>query len=413
MITRRLDRSAVVWSLLGGSLSLLSVEYLRLPLAGQSMPIPVLVLLAAGALMLVRAALGVETIASRLDGGTSRLLMSLALFWCWHLVAALRSGDLIAALSLHGKITLGMICFTILVLEAGRIRPHLERIWRLNFLVTCVVLVLLMYRYAVVFKLPFLGVAWDSPTRFGKNQLGWFLAASLPYLAAYWFTVAPLARIQLLVPVHALAWLYTASRGSWLCGGLGVGAALAAAAAVFGTRKAARRLLLGLLPLLIFGGLAWATLDLPVDLATLDLVSRLVSDEGSGTNSVSDAVRNERLDHHLGLFDREPLWGVGLLNAKGHDGVLSHNDYLTLMTDLGLLGLALFIIFLLQMVGAVWLNRSRHWTVLGAKGSVLSLACYLALINVFESPMFWVFAGLALVPVVATGRREASPGEVA
>jgi O-antigen ligase len=379
----------------------LAVDIFRIPAAGMKLPLPVLVLLLVFCVSLLRALLGISSLVPKVPGKAVFLCMTCAVFWLYHLGSAMRAVDLSVALVNHLKLTVGMLCFVIIIFSTSFLAPRFDKMWSVHFIVASLLLLALMYRYAIVFGMPFLGIDWDSPTRFGKNQLGWFLAATMPYMLSFYLSRSGGHRMLIPLQIHVLAWLYTASRGSWLCGFVGCLIALFVLRRQIRFPVFVKRLALLAIPLVLLGSLAIAVFDLPINMQSLDMMARLTTSSGQGSNSVSDRVRTEMMDRHLEIFEEQPIVGQGLTNSLSGHEILSHNDYLYLMTDLGAVGLLLFIAFLFAIISVAWSRAPEHWCSAAALGSVVSIVCYLSLINVYTSPMFWILLGLAAVPALA------------
>ena len=225
--------------------------------------------------------------------------------------------------------------------------------------------------------------------------VAWAIAMSSPPRAARrWLAWAGLAA---LVPLF----VNTFSRGAWIALGL---AFLVYAAA------RDRRLLL-VIPV-VAGLLTWLAPQLFQRFFEADL-----SDPSASTAAHRLVIWNSA----LALFAQSPLFGVGFgvgnwqagLSAYGY-GVTIHNDYLRVLVDAGLVGMAAYLLVLttlgLQLVGAIRRARSVEARIL----ALVALAVWVGLLaarateNVLTNPpiqlYFWALMGLAI------GGAAASPG---
>src|SRR6266540_2469004 len=96
-----------------------------------------------------------------------------------------------------------------------------------------------------------------------------------------------------------------------------------------------------------------------------------------------------------------PLVGVGLTNTQSLSG-LPHNDYVSILGDMGVFGLGLFGLILYAVYKCCWPRRRSQadvwWVSLGTHAVLVALVVFFNTIDKFYTVQtFWLFAGLALV----------------
>ncbi len=393
-------------TVLGLTVPLLAVGGLRVPVGSDGIPLVVCALLATAGLFSVRHAFGRVSIAEMVGTDSALLAVALLAFWTWHLFAATRAIVFGPAMVEHAKLTVGMVCFAVLLGSRRLISGNIERLWGTCIVVSAFVLAALMFRYAFVFGMPYLGNDWALPTRFGKNQLGWFLAVTMPFVLVNF--ACSNRGWKFLVPtvIHVLAWMYVASRGSWVCGTLGTVLALCFARGMGVTRRALGRFVLLATLLLCAAGAVLSLVDLPVKMADLDIVTRLMDGGSLSPAQHSNKLRWDLIKHYTELFEQSPLIGIGLRNSLYSGGYVSHNDVIAILAEQGLLGIGLFSLVLTLAIRSIFASPRRQWSSLASRGASVSMLCYLLLINAYASPMFWIL--LALV-MVSSGERAPCP----
>lgn len=185
----------------------------------------------------------------------------------------------------------------------------------------------------------------------GANHLGAFITHYCGFLFGLFLVDENRKRKMLylasaLFGLHPLFFSY--SRGAYL-GALAV-------VAFYGLVK--KRSLLALIAALV---LAWQTL-LPAT-----VVERIsMTETQSGEIEESAAHRLFLWNHAMGLFENNPLFGVGyggfgFTVPEGEKLTDTHNFYMKMLSEQGLVGITLFALVLLKAFGSGWsLYRSRH-----------------------------------------------------
>lgn len=403
-------------AVLGLTVPLLAVGTLRLQVGGDGLPIIVCVLLAGAGLFGLRYIFGTVSIADSLGADARFLALSMLAFWTWHLFAAMRSIAFESAMLEHARLTVGMVCFAALVGSRRLLSGYVGHLWTTSIVVSALLLAALMFRYAVVFGMPYLGNDWEIPTRLGKNQLGWFLAVTMPYVLVNFMCSGRGWRYLVPTLIHVLAWVYVASRGSWICGVMGTALALGFSRGNGMRKRICGRTLLLMAILVAAAALFLSVSKSPIKLDDLDVVVRLMDSGSLSPAQHSNKLRLDLIKYYAELFERSPLIGIGLRNSIYAGGYVSHNDILAILAEQGLFGIVLFAVVILGAVRAVFAGPALRWYEMASRGAAVSVVLYLLLINAYASPMFWIL--LALI-TVSSGERchirmsmESSGGDV-
>lgn len=207
------------------------------------------------------------------------------------------------------------------------------------------------YILAAVLSLPF-AVAAAGPSQ------GWWRAGYVVLAAALWMS---------------------GSRAAWVAG------ALAVAAWLLLMRHVARG---GRLPRLSTGVVAAAAV---VVVAALTFSARLGSTSGgSGSATLSLALRAEFLETSLGMWATSPLAGVGVgtyyerssqFMPQGIRAIYgrenAHNYFMQIAAELGVIGLALFLWWLAVALARAWPDPSEHGNAAVPAAVVCGVAGYL------------------------------------
>lgn len=404
----------IPWAFFGITLPLFAVDLFRVPLpGGLRLPPPVIVAVFLAGIGFIRVLIHQKDVLIFQDGRFKLLILLLGLFLGWHFLGMARAEEFSWAFKEVAKLIVGVSVFGAMMTYACASNTKLELtivfcLWGATFL-----LAFLIYQYAWVFHSPYLGISISEPTRANRNQLAWFLAVMLPYAAAYFFN-GP-GRFRGLVPlmVMVVAWLYTSSRGSWICGSLGMFWAVA-----FlndrGIREKVRR---GAILIVVFTAIVVLALVrfLPfIQIEDLDLLKRagsLVSSQEMAED-YSYGVRKELVESTLEQYERNPVIGSGLTNSRIQHEFVSHNDVLGVLSELGFIG---FLMFLVIISLILWMSLDLapgNWIKSGSQGSILALTFYLVLINAYTTAAFWIAIYLAMtINQLADGKDPSCPME--
>lgn len=341
------------------------------------------------------------------------LLLFVFLLVFWHLVGWIRSENAIIGRREFMKMVLDGTTVLAILAFFPRDSKFLERYWRWTIGSASLLAALLIYRYIFVFGSPYLGSNLFLWTNSAKNQFVWHIMPALVFSLFYFCRKErrPLDFLPLLI--LSTAWIYVASRAAWISVGFG----LAVLAFSTGLKKSAPFLLwlgaavaLGVLFLEVFGP------------AELYYHSRMLWFLNPADSAQLQTQRSRFGLIQLGweCFQRSPWLGIGLgstaicfLENAGRTHTATHVDYLTVLSDLGLVGLGIFL-SVLVLLGIKVLRvprgaaRSFGWVSQGSWVSYPVLLISMLFANVYTTPFFWILCGLFCLEAIS---READRPE--
>ncbi len=311
--------------------------------------------------------------------------------------------------------------FLVTIVNYSRDLDIYARMIRILLATTTLIVGTLIYIHVFVFHSQYLSAhftleAFIPLGRAGRNTLSFFLVVVFPFAYSRFSTQRSVYN-AIVLGVVGFAALYTISRSALL--------SVLATVVLFGflgtppTRYRRQLVVLCLAVLVIlpigYGVNLWTTflrLRNPEQIEAVESGDvALVALEGHRFDLIVGALRG---------FAASPLFGNGFGTAQADLGAETHNDFLRILYEFGLVGFLLF-------VAIIWsayrdLRKCRQavpseyqWLV---DGQTICLICTfggLLTINAYDSPLVWfVLAGCQILPMAVAARRlsEASgPGQ--
>lgn len=341
----------------------------------------------------------------RLDPVLVILLYGLLL---WHAGSALMARDAVLAIRELVKLTIGLGALCAVHRYFPRDRVFAKRFWTVALWSTIGITALLVFRHAFVFDSPYMGANVSTATRVGRNALMFFLSLVIPVALTRAWMAERRAVAGVGLAILLVGWIYAGSRGAWLSVALAFAVIIVLTQQGQGARKVAKIPGMILVAALAVLG-TWAVLTHYVD--TPDAAARFsyIFDPSSAPDLNSYEARLGRAEGSWELFLGSPVMGVGMTNdaSVAHEagvtgGDVSHNDYVSILSELGILGFLLFVGFLWRVGSRGWriprtAPQDLRWISVGVRGSFVALLVYLNFANTYRSPWMWLFLGLFLV----------------
>src|SRR5690625_4653721 len=263
---------------------------------------------------------------------------------------------------------------------------------------TSVLCIILIYKYLVVFKVDYIGLNLNYPTKESKNSLYFFLALINPISIMYILEKMKLKFSFLLVIfpiIIIIALFYTGSRGAW------ISVFVAMVVPIIINFKQTRKFIV-IIPILIVLMVSFSTTY------QKDRLMSIFSSEGTKTDMNSTKVREDLLYLGIDKLSERPLFGWGTNsfaklapNTGVLSGKVSHNDYLKIIVENGIIGILLLLLFIITIIkyAIFTIKNSNIWYELGVGCSVISGLIYLLFINAIENYLLWIIIGLLMVNV--------------
>ncbi len=244
-----------------------------------------------------------------------------------------------------------------------------------------------------VWRLPYLTPNLDK-VQGSKNCLGLFLSMFFPFALSR-FAFQKNVRNAFLVAVLGFAQLYVVSRGALICLIL----SFFLFPILFWRVRAYSKISVTALVFFLFLNLAFGVgirtfmqLKLKADALSPSPTSRYNFD----TAFIS--AREQRVTLLINGFNdwkAHPFLGIGVGNFAKRHGTEAHNDYIRMMSELGLPGLVSLIAILAVSARTVFskVRRVSHWVAHGAAVSFLCLTFSLGVATFFSSIPVWFILG--------------------
>ena len=254
-----------------------------------------------------------------------------------------------------------------------------------------VLLVIYIYTYAFVLHASFLGVLIDNAdlTTKGKNQAQAYLVLAIPFV--FYLLIR---KFNLLIfgafIIHLFSMIYLGSRALWLSLALTI-----LIYALYHIKKIISLHSRQTIKISFYFIILWLfitnlfNIDFDLFAEALDSYNKLMSlYSGDYTNDSSATYRDRFIDIGFEYFSQSPLVGNGLgyFFTTNPDGLLTHNDYLFFISDLGALGLISFLAFSFY---ALYLLKDEHLIFL-----MIPFLIDLFFINAYNSSLFYILLGL-------------------
>jgi hypothetical protein len=399
-----------LWLVLAVTFPLFAVEFLRFndETVRIHVAVPMVVLalaLAIGCASLIAGAVrGVETGWCVLPKSRwERTVVGVAAcFVAWHVVGWMRAEEWVLPTRELVKVAFGAFSVWGILTFFPRQRGFLEQFWKVVLGASALLAAVLIAEYALVFDYPFLGNQLGGVPNSYSIQLAWYLTPILLHSIFYY----PEARRRwlafLALFVFATGWLYISSRTAWIAVLVGL---------VVGIRGAGARRGIGYAAAFAAAAASGALLlqaIVSVELAFFRRALFLIS-PSSVPELHTYEVRYGLVEATWSCFKRSPLIGIGLDETDRCINFATHNDYIKILADLGVVGLGVFMM-VLTAIGMIVLrdpdNRSgtSEWMCRGSRASLVAMAITLFFHNIYTTTFFWVLVGLLCIEA---GSREA------
>lgn len=389
------------WTALAISLPLFGLAEYRIALPlGLDVPIPVVIIgfiaVASTIKMIGRTEARPRAVPVRhMD---RKMVLFCYLFFLLQFSAIFRAESFAIGLGEAAKLAIAILAFSTLSAFLPRDRAFMVRFWRIVVVSSTVLFALMVYRHVYVFQAPYLGGSVVAATRAGRNLVTFYLGLIVPIAtASAWH-----ARNRLLwvVPllILLLAWIYSGSRGAWISAVFGLLFAVRGEGRGLGVARVALAIVLGVASIAILWSLVLR--NVPTAEAGRRLTYLYSPQAVPELRSYED--RRNRVRETFDLFLDSPIWGAGIRGQLPEETLSSttHNDYVSILGQFGIIGLVLFGGILVRFTQLSWPRERRagDGTLrFAVRGATVGLLVALLGISVYTSTLFWVYMALLIV----------------
>jgi O-antigen ligase len=255
----------------------------------------------------------------------------------------------------------------------------------------------ILYYYLIYLGRGYVGVWFRGDVgEGGKNTLAYVISLFFPLMMAHVLLARSQKKVKLaewaFAGVYALALLFSTSRGTYVAAAFTLVFLLA-----YLVGRPRRRLvfIVGLAVLLL---MLYQPTRVLLHLRSLrDILVLGLREAGRSEGSIPTRIR--LMEEAWDSFRRSPVWGFGLGSFSTLASRPSHNDYLRVMAEMGMIGIlaymSLLLVHLIGLAKLLWIQRqSPGWLEVGLLGMMLSMAIRLVFFNGDTFYVTWVVLGL-------------------
>lgn len=286
-----------------------------------------------------------------------------------------------------------IIVLNLNIICRGDIILNINKIMRKLILVSSFVSLILVYKYKFVFKVDYVGINLIYETEAGKNQLAFFMATLLPFCIFY-ASEKSLSRLEKLINFICLTILIATSI---LIDSRGVIVSITTSIIITSILTKDKKIIYKLFTVIIIitslikysplGYKQEAYTDIYVS-SSNTIRARLIEE------SLATSIKNLGIGIGLGDFNQIP-------KKLGLSVLISHNDYIQILVELGFFGLVTFLAMIYRFINNIIsiknvVNRKNIYLYRGIISSNISILVYLLFINSYNILLVWFIYGLSM-----------------
>jgi O-antigen ligase len=397
MIFKNFENKFVLklWIIVFITFPLLSLEILRIEIGTLKIPIFFILLLILPIITIINRPFTLN----KLNNDELVLIILFLVFLTLHFLNSLKSIDYKYAMICNLKLLSSFLVFLIITLFFPI--EIIEKVLKIIILSSSILLSIYLYHYYFELNAPFLSIEWDQITEHGKNMLGLYLSIVTPIIL--WDGICnnlSLFRIFSLL-IHILAIFYSLSRGSlisFLTGFIITITLLILKKEVKIKIKNNNIKKYGISIIIILGTFFYCfSFSHFNDIFKMRLQSLISLEDYDKTNSIE--IRKNLINDCIILWQKKLLTGIGTENYFLEKNIFTHNDYLQILCEQGLIGFLTYILFLIIIIKVIIISGFNKWTNIGLSCSMFSLITYSLFLNSYTSIIKYIIIGLLLKSV--------------
>ncbi len=254
---------------------------------------------------------------------------------------------------------------------------------------SCLMCVIL-YKYIFVFNVFYISPVLTEASEVGKNQLSLYLIVTTSMVFWLWVGQDKVVSIYLIAfLIHVISLLLVFSKASMLIFSVSSILMFVLAWSKAGRLRNKRHLLnVGFFVVLMF------VIGLLVLLSQEGFRENMLENinwflEG-GDQSYSTNLRKYYLSRSLDYFMENPLFGIGINNFPHYVGGATHNSYMQVLAEVGLVGFIPFVSYILIMFRQSLMYKPQCTFEIGIQQALIASLLYLLFINASNTLIIYV-----------------------
>lgn len=272
-----------------------------------------------------------------------------------------------------------------------------------------VYLMYLMWHYLIKFNLTYIGPVTEYGTRSGKNALSFMAAFVTPFTFVWIFQKSSKWKIVriLVIVITLIGVILIQSRGLYiLILYYSIASSILNKKNLGGLKKYFSVLIILLIISTHFAP-DYLTNDLMARISSIQAVfndNYVISENNAGRSSIDK--RSSLIEKGIDIFSENPVIGAGLGSFMFYDddSFISHNDYILVLAEQGIIGLLIFIVLIFNYVKLSYLNYKYEKRNLDIFLVMSGLSIYLLFINAYDN--FYLWTTMAMVSSINTNTRK-------
>lgn len=326
------------------------------------------------------------------------------------LLSALYSSNVIYGLTQWFKLLVAILLYGCLTTIFFHKPIYIKTIMKASCVSLSVYLMYLMWHYLVRFNLTFIGIVTDYGTGSGKNSLAFMVSFVLPFTLCFLTSDLMKGNFRLTQIVTVLVTLIGAvliqSRALFLLIVFYIAFILRSQPINWRTVRITACILVLLLlmvlvvvPSEVVDSVIWRVASFKF--FTSD---NYVSSDISGLGSLES--RTDLLRQGIQMFAERPFLGHGLGSYR-HYGVtskVSHNDYILILAEQGVLGFMVFLVMVGYFIWRAYANYKYEGKDLDVSLAMVGMFLYLLFINAHDNILLWTAMAMVSSKTVSRGK---------
>jgi len=382
-----------LWKLAFLTFPLLSISYFRFTLGPFEMPIFIIILSIAVMYYFFRICIGNNNLIISFNKTQNLFLLAFLFFLALHIFNTIRSLNIERAISQQIKFFVAFLTFIAISIFFPKDRKLLKEVINLVIVLSTVLLLIYIYRSFFVLNLPYLTTHLDEISRQHRNQMGFYLALITPLVLWRYIYSGLFSLWSIPIITHVFAVFYTMSRGMWISFFL----SLIAILCLFIVKRVKWKLVFSIFIGIVILGVMFSFFYFSDAYSHTETFQQRVQgllrlqDYGK-EHSISE--RKIFIQKGIALFFDSPILGTGTSNFLAQFNYVSHNDYVQILYEQGILGIIIFLFMISLVIREIFRLKNDSWDTIGLKQSSLAIIFYLNFINAYKIIIVYVILAL-------------------